>query len=82
MGRHVNRNYIKNLYNQCYVERQKHCNFCSKFDCRFCLKTENLEKELLRIKFSTANKLHNHLFLIYYQNNSYQITLFPVYTKT
>ena len=72
---------IETLYNQSYIERQKYFSFCSKFDCRFCLKTESLEKELLRNKFSTSNKLHNHWFLICYQDNSYQITLFPVYTK-
>ena len=81
MGRHVKRNYLINLYNQFCIEQEKNCDFCSRFNCKFCLQTLNLEQEFTRNDFSTKNKTHDNWFVIYYQNNGYQITLFPVFTK-
>ena len=78
MWRHVKRNYLINLYDQFYIEQQKHCSSCLKSDCRYCLQTLNLEEELLRKKFSTENRTHDDWLMIYFQNNKYQITLFPV----
>ena len=81
MGRHVKRNYLINLYNQFCIEQEKNRDFCSRFNCKFCLQTLNLEQEFTRNDFSTKNKTHDNWFVIYYQNNSYQITLFPVFKK-
>ena len=78
MGRYVKRNYLINLYDQFYIEQQKNCSFCSKSDCRYCLQTLNLEEEFLRNKFSTENRTHDDWLMIYFRNNKYQITLFPV----
>ena len=78
MWRHVKRNYLINLYDKFYIEQQKHCSFCLKSDCRYCLQTLNLEEELLRNKFSTENRTHDDWLMIYFRNNKYQITLFPV----
>ena len=81
MGRHVKRNYLINLYNQFYVEQERNCNFCSRYNCKLCLQAANLEKEFSRNHFSSKSKTHDNWFVIYYQNNSYQTTLFPVFTK-
>ena len=78
MGIHVKRNYLTNLYNQFCIEQEKNCSFCLKSDCRFSLQTLNLEEEFLRNKFSTENRLHDDWLMIYFRNNNYQITLFPV----
>ena len=78
MGRRVKRNYLENLYDQFYIEQQTNCGFCSKSDCRFCLQTLNLEEEFLGNKFSTENRTHDDWFMIYFRNNKYQVTLFPV----
>ena len=81
IGRHVKRNYLINFFNQFFIEQEKNCNFRSRFNCKFCLQTVNLEQELSRNDFSTKNKTHDNWFVIYHQNNSYQITLFPVFTN-
>ena len=78
MGRHAKRNYLINLYDQFYIEQQKNFSFRSKSGCRYCLQTLNLEEELLGDKFSTENRTHDDWLMIYFRNNKYQITLFPV----
>ena len=78
MGRHVKRNYLINLYNQFCIEQEKNCSFRLKSDCRFCLQTLNLEEEFSKNKLSTENRLHDGWLMIYFRNNNYQITLFPV----
>ena len=60
MGRHVKRNYLINLYNQFCIEQEKNCNFCSRFNCKCCLQTVNLEQEFSRNDFSTKNKTQNN----------------------
>ena len=78
MGRHVKRNCLINLYNQFYIEQQKNCGFCLKSDCRYCLQTLNLAEHFLRNKFRTENRTHNDWLMVYFRNNKYHITLFPV----
>ena len=52
--------------------------FCLNSDCRYCFQTSNLQEEFLRNKFSTENRTHDDWLMIYFRNNKYQITLFPV----
>ena len=79
MGRHVDRSFITSLLNQFYIDQEKQCNFRLKYNCCFCSKSKNLEKELRRNCFNTINVNHKKWFIIYYQKNSFEITLFPVY---
>ena len=81
MGRHVKRKYLIRLYNQFCIEQERNCNFCVRYNFKFCLQAANLQKEVSRNHFSSKNKTHDNWFVIYYQNNSYQISLFPVFTK-
>ena len=81
MGKHVKRKYLEQLYNQFYIVQEENCKFCSKFDCRFYLQALNLEEEFLKNKFSIENRTHGNWYVVFYKNNNYQITLYPVFKK-
>ena len=46
MGRHVERLYLVDLLNQCYLNQEENCYFCKKSKCILCQRTLSFEEEL------------------------------------
>ena len=52
MARIVDRHYLINLLNQCYVEQEVNYYFCMERKCRFCKRSLIVEDELRIKKFN------------------------------
>ena len=74
MGKYVDRNFIKKLSVQYYLEKKNHRVKCN---CLCCHRYLNLLHEKKKWSFDGLNSLHNHWFFIFDKRSS--ICLFPVF---
>ena len=78
MARIVDRFYIVELVDQCYMEQERNCYFCHKCNCCFCKRSVTAENELRRIGFNFENK-HMMLWTIsYYKKDLDTFTIRPI----
>ena len=78
MGRHAKRSYLIDLVNQSHIDQEKNCHFCSKSNCSFWQRNQNLEGELREKEFHVKNTKVKNWFIIYFQKDNNKITVFPV----
>ena len=77
MDRIVDREYLVSSLNQCHVEQENDCYFCSGGRCQFCRRTEVLEHQLCVKKFNVKNA-DVMLWLISYKGPNKDISIKPV----
>ena len=78
MVRSVNRQYLIQLVEQCYIDQENNFFFCGDYNCKFCKESKNVE-EKLRKKINALNSEVVNWKVTYYKNDPTVLAIFPVH---
>ena len=78
MFQQVERSYLVDLLNQCYLIQEENCYFCKKFNCIFCQRTLSFGEELWNKGFNNKHSKVQNWFITHFEKNYNVITAFPV----